>query len=351
VILDFSKQTFDVYIDGGAFNNFLIVDDASFRNPATSTDTIRIGNGDAWSEPVNPDSYTWYDDITVDKFQYIATWESSNITIQENEQLINTTLSFYDLTYGMAEIEKIEWLSDGIVKATYDTDIVFDSLSPFTISETDLSSGSFADLNSNFSVKIYLMSNGERTPKIKQIKGAVIYKNGTLLSDPIKIPTNKLWDYISIDKTELVGSNINISILDALTNQSIIGYEELGGSSIDLDQIDPIATMEIKIKANFTMNGFESSVLHNWSIFFQPDPPRLEINIPSNWSFFEDTDVNNLINLSIYFEDIWTPDTKLKYDIIQETNDTHIDGTVNGTFLDFTTPTVNWSGFEKFRIK
>ncbi|MCK5562463.1 MAG: hypothetical protein KAJ51_17815, partial [Thermoplasmata archaeon] len=74
-------------------------------------------------------------------------------------------------------------------------------------------------------------------------------------------------------------------------------------------------------------------------------------NIPSDWAFPEDTDADDLINLGDYFEDVWTTTNKLKFQIISESDHAHIDASVDGKLLDFTTPTINWSGSETFKVK
>ncbi len=350
-VLDFTYQQYDVYIDGGAYNDFLIVDDANFRNPATSANTVLIGNGDAWSEPVNPDSYGWYDDLIAVKFQYSAIWESAPLSIPDYQHLENTTITYSGLAAGASEIDKVVWLVDDIVKATYETDIDNNALSPFTIFEDDLTTGSFTDIDSDFTIRVYLTSDGVKAPKIYQLEGSARYKNGTLTSNPITIPTNNVWDRFSIGKTEPSDTYINVSVLNSTTIQPLPGFSERTGTSIDLSTIDTLKHTNIKLQANLSSEGLNSPLLHNWSLFWKPDPPRLTTNIPSDRAFPEDTDADNLINLGDYFDDVWTSDDRLLFEIIYESDDTHIDASIDGIFLDFTTPTINWSGSETFRLK
>ncbi|MCK5560093.1 MAG: hypothetical protein KAJ51_05845 [Thermoplasmata archaeon] len=351
IILDFTNQQYDEYIDGGSFNNYLIVDDANFRNPATSANRIRIGNTDGWSEPVDPDSYAWYDDLKFEKFQPSGVWESTPQTIPSNQQMVNTTITYSGLASGVSEIDKIEWLVDNVVKAAYETDINNNALSPFTIFEDDLTFGTFTDIDNDFTIRIYLTSDGVKTPMIKQLEGSAIYTNGTLTSKPITIPTNNVWDKLTISKTEPSDTSINVSVLNGTTTQPIPGFSERTGTSIDLTTIDTLKHTKIKLLANLSSESLNSPLLHNWSLFWKPDPPRLTSNIPSDRAFPEDTDADNLINLGNYFDDVWTPDDRLLFEIIYESDDTHIDASIDGIFLDFTTPTINWSGSETFRLK
>ncbi len=350
-VLDFTNQQYDIYIDGGAYNDFLIVDDANFRNPTTSANTVRIDNMDAWSEPVNPDSYGWYDDLIADKFQYSAIWESAPQSIPDYQHLEKTTITYSGLVAGASEIDKVQWLVDDVIKATYETDIDNNALSPFTIFEGDLTTGSFTDIDSDFTIRIYLTSDGVKAPKIYQLEGSAMYKNGTLISNPITIPTNNVWDRLAIGKTEPSDAYINVSVLNSTTTQPIPGFSERTGTSIDLSAIDTLKHTTIKLQANLSSESLNSPLLHNWSLFWKPDPPRLTTNIPSDPAFPEDTDADNLINLGNYFDDVWTPDDRLLFEIIYESDATHINASIDGLFLDFTTPTINWSGSETFRIK
>jgi hypothetical protein len=346
--LDFPNQEYDVYIDGGIFNDFLIVQDAAFMNAATSVNTIRIGNWDAWG---GQDSNAWYDNLITTGYQTSATWQSAPIIKPFNQQLLNTTLEFSNLATGLSSIDKIEWLVGNTVKASYQTVINNDVLSPLTLTDEDLTSGSFQEINSDFTIKLYLSSDGFRTPIIKKIEGSSIYTEGNLTSLPISIPVNNIWDKLLVNKSESIGNYINVSVLNASTNEPISGFSKLNMSVIDLASINSKVYPNLKLDANFSTENFNSAILHDWTVTWVPDQPKLNPNIPSDWAFPEDTDANNLINLANYFEDVWTPDDKLEFQLEYESDDTHIDANINGTYLDFTTPTVNWSGYETFKIK
>jgi hypothetical protein len=81
-------------------------------------------------------------------------------------------------------------------------------------------------------------------------------------------------------------------------------------------------------------------------------PPVLTVNIPLQ-NFPEDNQGNkgyHLVNLSKYFNDDhdWE---NLTYSVVFATDPTHICATVDGQFLSFTTPTPDWYGQEKFRVR
>jgi hypothetical protein len=142
-----------------------------------------------------------------------------------------------------------------------------------------------------------------------------------------------------------------ITVLDGGTDQPIDGFEDLDLTSIDISSIDPKSYPTIILEAVLTSEGPFTPLLNEWSVTWKTDLPQQIDDIPSDWNFLEDTDADNLIDLSVYFEDIWTTNAHLKFKIIYESDNTHIDATVDGKYLDFTTPTINWSGSEMFKIK
>jgi len=61
----------------------------------------------------------------------------------------------------------------------------------------------------------------------------------------------------------------------------------------------------------------------------------------------EDTDAHGLLNLSEYFSD----EGLIAYSFTYEQDTTKIDGEVNGSYLDFFTPTENWNGTLRFQVR
>ena len=81
-------------------------------------------------------------------------------------------------------------------------------------------------------------------------------------------------------------------------------------------------------------------------------PPVLVVNIPLQ-TFPQDNYGNkgyHLVNLSKYFSDD-SDAGNLTHSVVFATNPAHICGTVDGQFLSFTTPTPDWYGQEKFRVR
>jgi hypothetical protein len=81
-------------------------------------------------------------------------------------------------------------------------------------------------------------------------------------------------------------------------------------------------------------------------------PPVLTVNIPLQ-NFMENNIGNrgyHLVNLSKYFSDDGGVEN-LTYSVVFATDPAHICATVDGQFLNFTAPTLDWYGQEKFRVR
>ncbi|MCK5560097.1 MAG: LamG domain-containing protein, partial [Thermoplasmata archaeon] len=135
-------------------------------------------------------------------YRTLGDWQSASQVMPNNYRFINSILTFSGLTSGVATIDKIEWRVNDVVKTAYETTIQNDGLSPLTINENDLTFGSFNNIDSDFKVKVYLTSDGTQTPIIEQIEGYAINILGTVISTPITIAANNVWDTLTIDKTE-----------------------------------------------------------------------------------------------------------------------------------------------------
>lgn len=353
IVHDIVNKTWDAWIDGGVYNNFKIVEKANNLDSTTSGNvtklTLRRGNG--WQ--LHHAEY-WIDNITIGESPQYATngsWQSSEIDLPSFFRLKDTTITFSELEPNKAEIDNIEWLVNDDVKASYETDIEDSSFTPFTIKDSDLTFGSFKDVDSDFTIKVHLMGDGTRTPVVEQIEVDLVPIVGNITSLPIILYQNEYWDKLVMNKTTTETSLINLTILDAATNQAIPLYEDLSEANIDLTDIRPHDYLSIKLHAEFISDGEFFPKLHDWSVTWQPDYPRLIQNIPNNNSFDEDTTAGHLIDLGLYFEDKYDPIEDLIFTIQYESNPSHIHTYLDGYYLNFTTSTINWSGVESFIIE
>jgi hypothetical protein len=95
-------------------------------------------------------------------------WNSATQTMTPAKQILNTIIDYTGVDANNY-IDKIEWSVGGVVKATYDTNIT--SGTTKTITEADLTSGTFHDVVADFKVKIYFVGNGLGSPIISSITG------------------------------------------------------------------------------------------------------------------------------------------------------------------------------------
>ena len=113
----------------------------------------------------------YYDDA-------VADWTSAEQTMTGLD-LKNTIITHSNLS-ATSYIDKIEWLVNDVVKATYDTDIT--SGTSTAITNDNLTSGTFRDVDDDFKVKVYMRStDGADTPEITQIEGE--YRTGLVVED------------------------------------------------------------------------------------------------------------------------------------------------------------------------
>jgi hypothetical protein len=95
-------------------------------------------------------------------------------------------------------------------------------------------------------------------------------ENCNLTSVKISLPSGQTWGSLRINKTEPGEDNyINISILDGETNETILGFENLAGTDIDLSSIDYIAHPTLRLFANFDVNESEMPLLHDWEVTWE----------------------------------------------------------------------------------
>ncbi|MCK5560125.1 MAG: hypothetical protein KAJ51_06010 [Thermoplasmata archaeon] len=103
--------------------------------------------------------------------------------------------------------------------------------------------------------------------RISNIARKPCNNSAVLVSKPINITTNKHWDTLIINKTQPLNTNLNITILNASTNQPITSTPTYnGGGEFDISNIDPVMYPSIKLKAEFEPNCTARPVLHYWGV-------------------------------------------------------------------------------------
>ena len=100
----------------------------------------------------------------------------------------------------------------------------------------------------------------------KAENGPFYFLKDSLITKPITLPENSYWGTLMVNKTEYAGSKINLTVLDASTNNPISGYETRTASELDLFNIDPKKYPSIKLQTNFKSDGLSTAVLHDLSL-------------------------------------------------------------------------------------
>lgn len=102
------------------------------------------------------------------KYKTSGSWESAVQPFPRNMKINKLTIKYSGVDSNNY-IDKVEWLSNGEVKAAYETNIT--SGASKTIEESDLISGSFADIRGDYTIKVHLAGDGDNTPIVTQIEG------------------------------------------------------------------------------------------------------------------------------------------------------------------------------------
>jgi len=100
------------------------------------------------------------------KYTTSGNWESGEITITPGKKMSNALFTYSGIIAGVG-ISKVEWLVGAVVKATYDTPLP--NTPTHTITNGDLTSGTFNDVNADYTVKVYFNSTGDDTAVITEI--------------------------------------------------------------------------------------------------------------------------------------------------------------------------------------
>jgi len=133
---------------------------------------------------------------------------------------------------------------------------------------------------------------------------------GYCVSEPISLPSGNLWNTLSLNKTEERSTYVNVSIIDANTNGTITGYNELTMTDVDLAGLNERDFTNIRIRAEFQGDDINGPCLFSWSVNWTPiEAPELTREI-DDIPIIEDTPEDDILTLSECFNGL---DAKLHY--------------------------------------
>lgn len=259
---NFVTKTYNGWIDGGKYSNENFVQNALFYDQQGEfwAGLLGLASGTAWTGMT---TITWFDELKVYGYPSEASWESELITLPDRTRLMESNLRHYGLSEH-SRISKVQWISQGEVKAEYDTDITGGLTT--VILEDDLTSGSFKNIKSDFKIKVYLESNGVQSPAVTEISGVFESSEGNIISEPIKLDPETSWDTLMVQSTIPGEGNLSVTVLDPNNNTIIGAADYVGTGEYDISFIDPSSYPAIKLKAVFTGSSFVVPALDFWGV-------------------------------------------------------------------------------------
>jgi len=117
--------------------------------------------------------------------------------------------------------------------------------------------------------EIDLIIARKSSPSNPVISLSLEYENlaqSNLTSSPIALPSNNLLSTLSISKIEPANTYINLSVINAETNGTIPGFDNLTASNINLTSLNDLGITSIRLKAYFSGNGSATPSLDSWGV-------------------------------------------------------------------------------------
>ncbi|MBU3904594.1 MAG: LamG domain-containing protein, partial [Nanoarchaeota archaeon] len=143
-----------------------------------------------------------------------SNWTSDTQTMTAGNKLLNTTINL--TSSATAYLTKVEWLSNGIIVASNETDITSTGLVTYSTAN-GLDTGSFDYINDSytFTIRTYFTGDGTTTPKVDDIIGyyeegeTIVWQGGTSTD----------WNVGSNWNTSTVPGTVNRVILNATSER------------------------------------------------------------------------------------------------------------------------------------
>ena len=148
---NYTANTFTVDVNGTNYGPY------NFKNAGASTESIQL---------VVKGNTVWYDDFTVGEYETSGDWESDDFADHDDPfTIVSITTDNCDVNN---YIDKIEVLNDGVVVATYGTNIITDGIT--ALQEADFTGTLTGTTGDKISIKIYLVGDGSDTPRVDQVR-------------------------------------------------------------------------------------------------------------------------------------------------------------------------------------
>ncbi len=170
-------------------------------------------------------------------------------------------------------------------------------------------------------------------------------------SETITLPENSTWNSFYCNRDIPQDSFLNISVLNASNDEVIYVNEQSSGEFIwDMTTLPSPGPKEIYLIADLRSTLWDTPILHSWGVNWTveevnntPDKPVLLLNIP-NILVDEDSHDQNLMDLSLFYNDSYAGIQPSAYDISNVSDNDHIRLLVNGSYLHLLWLADNWTG-------
>ena len=173
---------------------------------------------------------------------------------------------------------------------------------------------------------------------------------GAALTDPVNLPVDTFWYNIYVDFVKDTGTTLLISVINPSTGRAYQGFDGLTHNFIILEEdLDPLTDGALRLRLEFTAVGKATPKVFSWKVTWRGDKPYNEKPIPSI-DLMEDLAENDLIDLREHFNDGFTDDDNLTFNVAWTSEPQHVLPVVDGHMLSFQLPTKDWFGSETYRI-
>ena len=89
---------------------------------------------------------------------------------------------------------------------------------------------------------------------------------GAIYSKIITLPDSMKWDMLSLDKAEPRNTHLNITVINADTNATIAGYDNLTGRNIEISELNDLGVANIRLQGWLTGNRSATPTLDSWGV-------------------------------------------------------------------------------------
>ncbi|MDP7264183.1 MAG: PKD domain-containing protein, partial [Candidatus Thermoplasmatota archaeon] len=89
---------------------------------------------------------------------------------------------------------------------------------------------------------------------------------GSVFSKPFNIPESMKWDSLSLEKTEPLNTYLNITVINADTNKTLVGFDNLPDRDIDLTSLNDQGITNIRLQGLLAGNESATPLLRSWGV-------------------------------------------------------------------------------------